>query len=803
MFRNYLKITYRNLIKHKAFSFINITGLAIGIACCTLITMFVIDELSFDVYHEKVDNIYRVCCQIDSEELKGAYSPPPLMQAMLDDFPEVEYAARISLWPRNRLVSYKEKSFLEKGIIFADSSIFNVFSLNVTQGDPDKALTRPFTIAITESIAKKYFGDDNPIGKHLVVGTYKGNYEITAVLEDCPSNSHFQYDIIASIITTANAWNTSWGGLSYFTYIVLQDGILPSRLEEKFPDFIRRHHDPELYEELTQNDKSYYGYFLQPLKDIHLSSGINDDLSKRGNPTYVYVFSCIALFIFLIACINYINLSTALYIKRSKEVGLRKTIGSTRKQIIQQFIIESIVISSISVCIATVIVELILPFLNNFTGKNLSFNLFGDYYIIPVLLGFIFISGILSGSYPAFYISSFKPIEVLKGRFIRKNRLGLTLRHTLVIFQFAISILIIICTVIIYNQLRFVQRSELGFNKDNILVIHRGYSLGDNYGNFRRELLQHPEILNISNSESIPGRHFEPNSHQMEGTQISEKTTLFTTYGDDNFADLFGLEILQGRYFSRDFDYEENSVIINETAAQKLGLENPIGTKFYKRFGNAKEGEFVTVVGVVKDVNFSSLHNLIEPMIIRFLSDNQGYVRYTSLKIRPEHVRKTLQLIETKWKKFTEDQPFEYTFLDDDLNALYLTDVKTGQTIALFSVLSILVACLGLFGLASYTTEQRIKEVGVRKVLGASIEQIVRLLSSDFLKWVFLANLIAWPIAWYAMNKWLQTFAYRTSINIGVFLFSGLIALTIAFLTVSFKTIKAANSNPVKSLKYE
>jgi putative ABC transport system permease protein len=765
--------------------------------------MFVIDELSFDRYHKNADNIYRVSTQFGLAEMKNAFTPPPLAQAMLDDFPEVEYAARLSLWPRERLVCYKEKSFLEKGIIFADSSIFNVFSLNVRQGNPDKSLVKPFTIAITESIAKKYFGDEDPIGKHLIIGSYKGNYEITAIIEDCPRNSHFQYDIIASIITTATAWETSWGGSCYYTYIVLQPDIPPSQLEEKFPDFIQKHLDPELYEELTKNGTSYYGFFLQPLQEIHLSSDIFDSLSKKGNRTYVYVFSCIALFVFLIACINYINLSTALYTKRSKEVGLRKTIGSSRKQIIQQFITESIVISFISVCFAIVIVELIIPLFNNFTGKDLSFNLFVDYSIIPLLLGFIFLSGILSGSYPAFFISSIKPIEILKGRLIRKNRLGLTLRHTLVIFQFAISILIIICTVMIYNQLRFVQNSELGFDKDNILVIHRGYSLGDNYENFRQELLQYPEILNISNSESMPGRHFDPNSHQMEGTQVSEKTTLFTTYGDYNFAELFGLEILQGRYFSSDFDHEENSVIINETAAQKLGLENPIGTKFYKRFGNAKEGEFVTVVGVVKDVNFTSLHTAIEPMIIRYLSDNQSYVRYTSLKIRSEHVQETLSLIETKWKKFTGDQPFEYTFLDDDLNALYLNDAKTGQTIALFSALSIFIACLGLFGLASYASEQRIKEIGVRKVLGASVRQIVVLLSSDFLKWVLFANLIAWPVAWYAMNKWLQNFAYRTNIGVGVFLFSGLIAILIAFLTVSFRTIKAANANPVKSLKYE
>ena len=803
MFKNYLKTAIRNVSKHKIFSIINIIGLAVGMTCCILITMFVLDELNFDRYHEKADNIYRVGAQIASADMKGAFTPPPLAQAMLEDFPEVQYAARLSLWPRNNLVTYQDKSFLEKGIIFADSSIFNVFSLNVTQGDPEKALVKPFTIAITESIARKYFGDEDPIGEHLVIGSYKGNYEITAVLEDCPSNSHFQYDIIASIITTASAWETGWGGLCYFTYIVLQEDVPPEQLEKKFPDFIRRYHDPELYKELTKDGKCYYGYFLQPLTDIHLSTDVTENLSKRGSLTHVYIFSFIAMFIFLIACINFINLSTARYAKRSKEVGLRKTLGSSRKQIIKQFITESIVISFISLSLALVLIELTLPMFNNFTGKDLGFHLFKSYHIIPLLIGFVLLSGILSGSYPAFYLSSFQPIHSLRGMFKQKSKLGSALRHILVIFQFAISILIIICTVIIYSQMRFVQNSELGFDKENIVVLHRGYSLGDNYENFRQELLTHPEIVNISNSWSMPGSHFEPNSHQLEGTQVSDNITLFTTYSDYDFADLFGLELVQGRYFSRDFEQDENSVIINETAVKKLGLTHPLGTRFHKDFGDAEEGDFVTVVGVVKDMNFSSLHRSIEPMIIRLLSENQGYALYTALKIRSDNVRKTLRLIETKWNDFTEGQPFEFTFLDDDLTALYVSDMKTGQTVALFSVLSIFIACLGLFGLASYAAEQRTKEIGIRKVLGASIQQIVGLLSSEFLKWVLIANIIAWPVAWFAMNRWLENFAYKINIGVGIFIFSGFVSLLIAFLTVSFKTIKTANSNPVKSLKYE
>ena len=797
MLLNYLKIAVRNLKKYKGFSLINVTGLMVGMACCILITMFVLDELSFDRFHENADNIYRVGSQFGSADMKGAFTPPPLAQTMLEDFPEVQHAARLSLWPRNRLVTYQDKSFLEKGIIFADSSIFNVFSLNIIQGESEKALVKPFTIAITESIAKKYFGDENPVGKHLVIGSYKGNYEVTAVIEDCPSNSHFQYEMIASIITTANAWSSGWGGLCYFTYIVLQEDLPPELLEQKFPDFIRRHHEPELYKELTKDGKGYYGFFLQPLADIHLNTGVTENLSKRGNLSHVYIFSFIAIFIFLIACINFINLSTASYAKRSKEVGLRKTLGSSRIQIIKQFITESILISFISLCLALMLIELVLPAFNSFTGKDLGFHLFKSYHIIPLLIGFVLLSGILSGSYPAFYLSSFLPIHSLKGMFKQKNKLGLVLRHFLVIFQFAISILIIICTVIIYSQMRLVQNSELGFNKENIVVLHRGYSLGDNYENFRQELLKHPEIINISNSWSMPGSHFEPNTHHLEGTDVSDNITLFTTYSDYDFADLFGLEMVQGRYFSKDFEQEENSVIINETAVKKLGLTHPLGTRFHKDFGDAQKGEFVTVIGVVKDINFTSLHSSIEPMIIRLLSDNQGYALYTTLKIRSNNVKKTLGLIETKWKEFTEEQPLEFTFLDDDLNALYISDVKTGQTIALFSVLSIFIACLGLFGLASYTAEQRTKEIGIRKVLGASISHIIGLLSSEFLRWVLIANIIAWPLAWFIMHKWLQNFAYKIDVGIGIFIFSAFISLLIAFLTVSFKTIKAANSNPV------
>ncbi|MBU1012767.1 MAG: ABC transporter permease [Bacteroidetes bacterium] len=803
MLKNYLKIAFRSLLKHKGYSFINIIGLSVGMACFILIYIYITDELSFDKYNVKAKLIYRVGSQFGSIEKKGAYTVPPLAQALLDDFPEIQHVTRLSLWNRNMLINFENKQFLEKGIIYADSSIFNVFTIPVILGGHQTALNQPYTVVITKDIAEKYFGNLNPIGKVLLMGISKDQYKVTGVVENCPKNSHFQFDLIISLSSSKTSRETSWGGSTYFTYIVLQENFPPSQLEDKFPEFIKKHLDPRLYNELNNNGDGYYGYFLQPLLDIHLNSEITDGLSKKGNKTYVYIFSFLALFILLIACVNFMNLTTATFANRSKEIGLRKAIGSSRSQLINQFLNESVLLSFVSLIFTILLIELALPVFNNFADKQLDLNYFGNLYIIPGLLSFVIVSGIISGSYPAFFLSSLNPIKALKGSFKKVKGGGLALRRGLVVLQFTISALIILCTFIIYQQLRFMYNSDLGFDKDNIVVIHRGFALGNQYENFRQDLLQHPEIINISNTETLPGRHFDNNSHRLEGSMESDYNSLYTIYADFDFADLMGLKIVEGRYFSRGFSKELNSVVINETAVKKLRLTNPIGARFYKGFGNAKDGEFVTIVGVVKDIKYSSLHHEIEPMVIRFLSESQGRFNYISVKIRPEKIQETLSLIERKWNESSKGQPFEYSFLDDDLSMQYNNEQKTEQLMIVFATLSILIAFLGLFGLISFSAQERTKEIGIRKVYGSSIMNIIYLLFRETVILVLFSNLLAGPIAYIVMNKWLQSFAYSKGINLQTFIYTLLLMLLIAVITVSNQAFKAARVNPINSLKYE
>ncbi len=803
MLKSYFKTAYRNMSKRKLFSIINISGLAAGMTCCILITLFVLDELSYDRFHNKADNIYRVGSMFGSVTEKSAFSVPPMANALLNDFPEVHHAVRMSLWPRQRMVSYKNKTFLEKGLIYADSSIFDVFTIPVIHGNPKTALTQPYSVVITRNISEKYFGKKNPVNSSLKIGNDENLYKVTGVVENCPENSHFQYELLASLVTSRTSHEKGWGSNTYYTYVVLQEDFPPAQLEEKFPAFIKRHIRPKLYKELTRNGEGYFGLFLEPLPYIHLNTDVFDNLSKKGSLIYVYVFSSIALFILIIACINYMNLSTARFAGRSKEVGMRKVLGSGRPEIIKQFMTESVTMSFISFVFTLVFTWLLLPVYNQFTGKELDIDFFGNYYTIPGIIGFIIITGILSGSYPAFFLSSFQPVRMLKKSINKKQGGNLTVRRILVIFQFFISVVIILSTFIVYSQFDYALNKDTGFDKDCLLVIHRGNELGDRYGNFKQELLNYSEISGVTRTFSLPGRHFDPNGHRLEGASDTEYNTLFTMYGDYDFAGLYGLELVKGRYFSEEIRSDENAVVINETAVRKLGLTKPVGTRFFKEFGKYKRGDFVTVVGVVKDFHFRSLHHNIDPMIIRNLAGGNGSGNLVSVKVSSGNIRNTINLIQETWNKLLPGQTFEYSFFDEDLKNLYRNDKKTVQLIALFSILSILIACLGLFGLISFSVEQRTKEIGIRKVLGAGIIRIIYILSREIVIMVSISAAIASPFAYYAMKNWLQNFAYRIDITLWPFIITGTGILIIAMLTVIYHTVKAARANPVKTLKYE
>jgi putative ABC transport system permease protein len=808
MLKNYLKIALRNILKYKSHSFINVIGLAVGMVCIIFIVLWIQDELSYDTYHRNAKRIYRVGTQfgptIDS---RGAYTAPPMAAELKNDFPEIEHIARLCFWYPNTLVQYKEKRFFEKRIIWADSSIFNVFTMPFIQGNPRTALTKPGTVVITESMAQKYFDNDDPIGKSIMFDTAQNIYLITGVIEDCPRNSHFQYDFIASMLSHSECFSDSWMGHCYMTYLLLQEGYPPSQLEAKFPDFIIRHYGPLFlqdkgirYEDYLKKEQNYYGYWLQPLLDIYLNANIKDGLPNKGDRTYIYIFSIIACLILVLACANFINLSTARFSTRYKEIGIRKVIGSNRSQVFKQYLFESIILSTISFMIAILVAEIVLPVFNNFTNKQLEIDLFKDFYTLITFGGLAILVGTIAGWYPALYLSSFNPARILQGKSGKESKGG-WLRSGLVVFQFSISIIILISTFIIYYQMKFVTNKNLGFNKEQVLVISRGNALQKHMEVFKHELLANPNILCVSNTTSLPGRHFNPNDHRLEGSPETENYTLYTMSGDYDFAKLLDLEIMAGRYFSSEVASDKNAVVINEAAVKKLGLTNPIGKRFHKEFGGAKKGEFVTIIGVIKDIHFQSLYYPIMPMIIRNLVDNGGWL--VSVKIRPENINKTINVVENTWKKFTGDQPFEYSFLDDDINNLYQKEQKTGQIFLTFAMLAISIACLGLFGLASFTSERRTKEIGIRKALGATITNILMLLTNKFVKWVAIANILAWPIAYYAMNKWLQNFAYRIDMSWWMFVLAGAIALTIALLTVSWQAIRAATANPVESLRYE
>jgi putative ABC transport system permease protein len=810
MFKNYFVTALRNLKKHKGFSFINLSGLAIGMACSILFALYVIFELNFDTYHTKVDRIYRVGTQFGPGiDQRGAFTAPPMAKALVNDFPEIENAARLSLWPRKYLVSYGEKKFLEKDIIFADNSIFDIFTFSHIAGNLKTALNEPFSIVITRDIAEKYFAEKNPIGESLRFAVWKKDFKITAVIENCPSNSHFKYRIIASMQSYQDDGGSSWGGHSCFTYITLKKGCSASQLEAKFPAFVKRywgaHHykdTGQTYEAYIKSGKNYYGHFLEPLPDIHLNRNLTDQLSVKGNKIYIYIFSTIAVFILLIACINFMNLSTARFENRSREVGVRKVLGSGKKQLIFQFLGESVMLSLFALILAIVILKLVMPIFCHFSNRQLEFNLFSNVYILPILVGFAVLVGILAGSYPAFFLSSFPAIQTIRNSLNKKIKGFIPLRRVLVILQFSITIVIFLGTFIIFQQLKFLQNSQLGFNKDQVLIIHRAYSLGKQRDAFKQELLKHTGILAISNTDTLPGRHFDDNSHKLVDRPPGEEYALHTIYGDCDFAQLLDLEMAAGRYFSPEITTDATSaVVINEAAVKKLGLNEPIGKRFVKEFGGAKKGEFVTIIGVVKDFHYFSLHHDILPMIIRPFSEE--FWCFTSIKIRPKNIKRTINQVRETWNKFTAGEPFEYSFLDADFNNLYINEQKTGQVLAIFAFLAIFIACLGLFGMVSFLTEQRTKEIGIRKVLGAPVSKLIFMLSKEVIILVLLAFILAAPLAFYAMNKWLQNFAFRIEPNPLTFILMALITLLIALLTISFRTIKAACANPVDSIKHE
>ncbi|MCI0695026.1 ABC transporter permease [candidate division KSB1 bacterium] len=813
MFKNYLKIAARNLLKHKAYSLINVLGLAIGMACCILILLYVQNELSYDRHHQKAERIYRVASdhKFGGNHFQMAVSPAPMAEALVRDFPEVESAARFRGYGSFLVKKEGEQNFKEERVIFADNAIFDIFTIPLLGGDAKGALTAPNTVVISQSTAKKYFGESNPVGQSLLFDN-TAVYKITGVFADMPDNGHFHFDFIAALISMDESRNSLWISNNFRTYLLLKAGGQPATLEAKFPEMVRKYAGPQVQEflgasfEAMVQQGNQIRFYLQPVRDIHLHSDLSVEFEPNSNINYVYIFSAIAFFILLIACINFMNLATARSASRAKEVGIRKVVGSYRRQLVGQFLAESIFLSVIALMLALVLVELILPAFNNLAEKQLQTFYFGNWPLLAALIGITLLVGVVAGSYPAFVLSSFKPVSVLKGAKSAGARSS-RLRSALVVFQFAASVILIVGTIIIKNQLHYIQNKNLGFNKEQVIVLHDAYALGEKLEAFKNEAMRNPSMISATVSGYLPvSSNRSDTGFWPEGQRASDNPVSMQIWSADyGYIETMGMEIVAGRNFSETFGADSSAVILNEKAAKMFGFGDPIGKKIFTwgfTPGRGVDRDRIipyTVIGVVKDFHFASLKENIGALGLR-LGRNRGLM---SFRFKVENVAALIAFLENKWKEFAPDQPFAYSFLDERFSNMYRAEQKVGEVFSVFAGLAIFTACLGLFGLASFMAEQRTKEVGIRKVLGATAVNVTALLSKDFVKLVLVANLIAWPVAWYAMNRWLQDFAYRVNISWWIFALAGGLALLIALLTVSTQAIKAALANPVQALRYE
>jgi len=819
MFKNYIKIAFRNLQKQKAYSIINIVGLTIGITCCLLIVLFVLDELSYDRHHEKADQIYRVAVKsrFGNQDLNEAVSSDLMAKTLVQEYPEVIQATRLIHTP-NMLVRYQDKAFNETQFLWVDSTFFEVFSVRMLYGDPKTALKDHHTVVMTEATASKYFDNlADAIGQ--IVNYEDGTpYRVSGIVENSPVNSHFHYGMLCPLSSWEWRYPGFWLSHYMYTYIVLQKDYPPEQLEAKFPKLIEKFVAPHIHRRANMTLDQFYQsggkieYYMQPITAIHLHSHISRELEANSDIKYVYIFSLIALFILLIACINFMNLSTAKSINRSREVGMRKVLGSLKSQLVKQFLLESILFATVALLCSLFFVELLLPYFNQISGKQLSVDYFTHWFFVPSLFAVVVVVGIMAGSYPAFFLASFKPIVVLKKSNTRGTSGSSFMRSLLVVFQFTISIILFIGTFIVYNQMHYIQNKRLGFDKENILVIKRGWAIGQKpdgspqepianktvFDVFRNDLLQNPQILSVAGAGSLPGKDFDDFVAIADGASNDERLQFNYMYGDFNFAEAMKFELVEGRYFSSEIASDTLAVVINESAGKLLGYEKPYTGKRIGFPGNSDF--FIHIIGVVKDFHYESLYHNIAPLVMGMRNDSRTYI---AVRLHPHDVVSTVKFIENTWNKYIPYKPFEYFFFDEDYDKLYNAEKRIGKIFTTFSVLAITIACLGLLGLASFTIEQRTKEIGIRKVLGASVSNILLKLSNEFIKWMIIANLIAWPIAWFISHKWLQNFAYRIEIGLWVFLVGGGAALVIALLTVTWQAMKAATANPVESLRYE
>jgi len=791
MIKTLIKLAFRNIKKDLSYSLITILGLTIGITSSLFLLLFIFDDLSYDRYHEKGDNIYRVVSNLSEPDdaFTWAVTQIPFAPQVKEDYPEVEDFVRFINEGRT-LYKNNEIEFYDEDVYYSDPTVFNVFSYKLIDGDAETVLTEPNTMVVTESFSEKYFGAENPVGKTIETGDGR-IFNITGLMKDVPHNSHFTFSALFSR-SSLPAEMGSWGSFGVPTYLLLQEGYDPDLLDEKLP---------EIYEKFMAEMFARMGvnvdYELQPIKDIHLFSNIQEETGQSGDITYIYIFSAVAIFMLVIACINYMNMATARSSRRAKEVGIRKVIGSQRRQLIGQFLIESIVFALISLILSLILCYILIPPFNNLSGKFVEPDFLYSPPVLLSLAAIILITGFIGGSYPAFFLSGFQPVEVLKGR-LAKGSSNVILRKILVIVQFSISMIMLISTIVVYDQINYMKKKDVGFEKDNLVIVdYTTREMIEKYPVLRDALLTNPGVISVCSSSDRMGQGSRKVLLNVETSEGMQERGINLMIVDHDFIKTMGVNILEGRGFSEEFRSDTaGGVVINELMAQRFNWENPLGKKIQINREGVPPAE---VVGVMQNFHQRGLYNEMEPLMLMYRDRNF----LVNIKVDGENISSTLDLIEETWKGIYPDQPFEYNFLEDDFNGQFEADEKRGIIFTYFSILTVIIACLGLFGLASFTVEQRTKEVAIRKVLGANANRIVQLISREFLILIGFAVVVSFPLAWFFMNKWLQDYPYRTDLNIFIFILAALITVVITFLTISFHTMKASVASPIDALAQE
>lgn len=814
MFNNFFTIAFRNLKKHRFYSFINITGLSTGLACCLLITFYVADEISYDKYHEKNERIYRIINYIKFGGSENSYtvSPAPLAPAAINEIPEIETGTRFRNWGSFLVRRQdKEDNYKEYRVTWSDPQIFEVFTIPLIQGKPESALTEPGTLVISRSLAKKYFGQEDPMDQVLILNNDM-QFKITGVFQDIPDNSHFHFDILLSMESLDESRNQMWLSENFQTYLVLRPGSDPAVVEKKLNDLNIKYASPQViqYLGLSMNEFEESGskveLSLQPLEKIHLHSDMSGEFEPNGDIKYVFIFSAVSFFILILALVNFINLSTARSSERAREVGIRKVLGSYRIYLVRQFLSESILHSLISIMIAILLAFLALPFFNSLSGKNLSIP-FGHPLFWMIIISGTFIIGILAGIYPALFLSSFKPVSIFQGKYTRGSG-GNTIRNILVVFQFTTSIALIIATMAVYNQLNFIQHKKLGFNKDQVIFLNDTFVLGQQIESFKNEMLRQKSILSATISSYLPVSNSERNLTTLwkKGNKTPENSVLMQYWQvDADYIETLAMHMVQGRAFLKDSPADSDAIILNESAVRLLGFDDPIGQEletFRSTRNNSisnKPSPPYRIIGVVENFHFESLRENIGPLCMT-LGNRNGKI---SFRYEASKTADVLEVLRKKWREMAPGQPFQYGFLDEEFGNMYHAEKRTEQIFFSFAVIAIIIACLGLFALAAFIAEQRTKEIGVRKVMGATRSNIILMLTKDFGKLILIAFILSVPLAWYGISQWLNGFAYKDVPGIMLYGAAGLTALLIAWLTVGYQSFKAASANPATSLRSE